>query len=135
MDNFNFMKTLKSKNILLVLLGVFILFDIEIPKEASNFLNTVFGKVLVFSMSVSAFSLGPVFGAMSMVAAYILFVRSNKGVRVNVSRSIPSEEKKEKFFKNVEQNEFPRTLEEKMVQQMVPLVHSFDSKPDFGSIN
>jgi len=130
----NFMKAIKSKNVLLVLLGIFILFDIDVPQPAAEFLNTVFGKVLVFSMGVSAFSLGPVFGAMSLVAAYVLFVRSNKGVRVVVSKSVPSEEKKEKFFNNVEQNEFPRSLEEEMVQQMVPLVHSGDSKPDFDTL-
>ena len=129
----NFMKTLKSKNVLLVFLGLFILFDIDVPQSAADFLNTVFGKVLVFAMGVSAFSLGPVFGAITMVAAYVLFVRSNKGIRVVVSKSVPSEEKKEKFFNNVEQNEFPMSLEEKMVQQMVPLVNTKDYKPNFDS--
>jgi len=127
----NFMNTIKSKNVLLVMLGIFILFDIDIPQSVADFLNTVFGKVLVFVMGVSAFSLGPVFGAMSMVAAYVLFVRSNKGVRVVVSKSVPSEEKKEEFFNNTEQNQFPRTLEEQIVRQMIPLVHSGKQKPDF----
>lgn len=126
-----FMNTLKSKNVLLVLLGIFILFDIDVPHSVAEFLNTVFGKVLVFVIGVSAFSLGPVFGAMSMVAAYVLFVRSNKGVRVVASKSVPSEEKKEEFFNNTEQNQFPRTLEEQMVVQMVPLVHSEKQKSDF----
>lgn len=128
------MNTLKSKNVLLVLLGIFILFDIDVPHSVAEFLNTVFGKVLVFVMGVSSFSLGPVFGAFSMVASYVLFVRSNKGVRVDTSKSIPSEEKKEEFFNNTDQNQFPRTLEEEMVEQMVPLVHSGKQKPDFNSL-
>jgi len=132
MVKFDFLKICKSQNVLVVLLGFFILFDIDVPKSVAGFLNTVFGKILVFSLAVSSFSLGPLCGSLAMVAAYVLFVRSNVKAQITQPRSVPSENKKVGFFQNTENNTFPKTLEEQMVQDMVPLVTDSNIK-DYDS--
>lgn len=111
-----------SKTLLVVLLTVFILFDIRLPKFVEQFLQSFFGKVALFLSAVALYSQGPIVGSLALVAAYVILVRTSSVLPLNTSSFVPSEKKKEKFFRNTKNNHFPKTLEEEMVNNMVPLI-------------
>jgi len=111
-----------SNNLLQILLLLFIIFDIQVPVFISHFTNTIFGKILVFVLSVSAFTLGKITGSLALVSAYVLLTRSNNLIPLNHADFIPSEKKKQEFFENTSNNHFPKTLEEKTINNMIPLV-------------
>ena len=111
-----------SKTLLVVLLTVFILFDIRLPKFVEQFLQSFFGKVALFLSAVALYSQGPIVGSLALVAAYVVLVRTSSVLPLNTSSFVPSEKKKEKFFRNTKNNHFPKTLEEEMVNNMGPLI-------------
>lgn len=111
-----------SKNVLLVLLLIFIIFDIQVPNFVSQFLSSVFGKVFLFAASIFLYSQGPLVGSLALVAAYLLLVRTNNVLSIDTQKFIPSEKKKQVFFEKNLNNHFPKTLEEEMVSHMVPLI-------------
>ena len=111
-----------SKNLLIVLLITYIVFDIKSPEFVRQFLHSFFGKLLVFIVAVSLFSQGPLVGSLALVAAYTLLVRSSSIIQLNTDEFIPDQKKKEKFFRSTLNNHFPKTLEEEMVKHMIPLV-------------
>lgn len=111
-----------AKTLLVVLLITFILFDIRLPKFVEQFLQSLFGKVLLFLSAVALYTQGPLVGSLALVAAYVVLVRTSSILPVNTSSFIPTQKKKEKFFRNTLNNHFPKTLEETMVKNMVPLV-------------
>ena len=111
-----------SKTFLVVLLTIFILFDIHLPKFVEQFLQSFFGKVALFLTAVALYSQGPIVGSLALVAAYVVLVRTSSVLPVNTSSFVPTQKKKEKFFRNTGNNHFPKTLEEEMVHKMIPLV-------------
>ena len=52
----------------------------------------------------------------------MLLVRSYKLISLDTNKYIPSEVKKNEFFQNTLNNKFPKTLEENMVNNVVPLI-------------
>jgi|TARA_B110000967_G_scaffold209170_1_gene264112 hypothetical protein len=115
------MKT-NSNYILKILLLLFIIFDIQIPTFISNFTQSIFGYVFIFSLAVSAFSIDKITGTLALVSTYVLFTRANIIIPQNNDDFIPTEEKKQEFFENSLNNFFPKTLEEQTVNNMIPLV-------------
>ena len=113
-----------SKNLLLLLLIVYILFDIKSPIFVKQFLHSLFGKILLLLVAISLFSQGPLVGSLALVASYILLVRSSSMIQLNTDEFIPDQKKKEKFFRSTLNNHFPKTLEEEMVKNMIPLVNN-----------
>jgi hypothetical protein len=111
-----------SKNLLIVLLITYIIFDIKSPEFIRQFLHSFFGKLLVFILAIALFSQGPLVGSLALVAAYTLLVRSSSIIQLNTDEFIPDQRKKEKFFRKTLNNHFPKTLEEEMVKHMIPLV-------------
>jgi hypothetical protein len=113
-----------SKNLLIVLLIVYIIFDMDSPEFIRQFLQSFFGKFLTFIVSIALFSQGPLVGSLGLIAGYILLVRSSTIIQLNTDEFIPDQKKKEKFFRKTSINHFPKTLEEEMVRNMLPLVNN-----------
>tara|TARA_B100000795_G_C22745288_1_gene417014 strand:- start:579 stop:995 length:417 start_codon:yes stop_codon:yes gene_type:complete len=111
-----------SNYMLKILLLLFIIFDIQIPTFISNFTQSIFGYVFIFSLAVSAFSIDKITGTLALVSTYVLFTRSITYVPQNNDDFIPTEKKKQEFFENSLNNSFPKTLEEQTVNNMIPLV-------------
>tara|TARA_A100001011_G_C13934023_1_gene684389 strand:- start:104 stop:526 length:423 start_codon:yes stop_codon:yes gene_type:complete len=112
-----------SKNILVGLLLLFIMFDIHPPSFVSQMLNTIFGKIALFGLVVSLYSQGSLVGSLALVAAYMLLTRSNTIMPVDTRQFVPTQKKKDEFFEKTLNNHFPKTLEEEMIHNMVPLVN------------
>jgi len=114
-----------SKNILVLLLLIFIIFDINPPMFVTTVFNNILGKILLFALSISLFKFGPLVGSLALVSSYLLLIRSNNLVSLDVNTYIPSEEKRTEFFQNTPKNKFPKTLEEQVVSDDVPLIKDF----------
>jgi len=112
-----------SKNILVGLLLLFIMFDIHPPSFVSQMLNTIFGKIALFGLVVSLYSQGSLVGSLALVAAHMLLTRSNTIMPVDTRQFVPTQKKKDEFFEKTLNNHFPKTLEEEMIHNMVPLVN------------
>tara|TARA_B100002051_G_C16683565_1_gene611265 strand:+ start:682 stop:1128 length:447 start_codon:yes stop_codon:yes gene_type:complete len=118
-----------SRNILILLLLIFIIFDIQPPEFLSKLLHTSMGKVSLLIVSLYLFTIGPFVGFLALTSAYLLSKNSNKVIDIiknrNVKKFIPSEKNKQEFFENTLNNHFPKTLEEEVVKDDVPLIKDF----------
>ena len=113
-----------SKTLLIILLIAYIIFDIQSPHFVKQLLQSFFGKLLLFILSISLFTQGALVGSLAFVAAYLLLVRSSSIIQLNTDEFIPDQKKKEKFFRSTLNNHFPKTLEQEMIKNMIPLVSS-----------
>ena len=97
--------------VLVFVLSVFIIFDIAPPP----FSDTLLGRLLIAGGVIFLLFVNPVVGALGVVAAYLLFRRVDS---VDQIKYIPSERKRMRHLRSM--NTFPKTLEEEIVQKMLP---------------
>ena len=109
------------------LLILYILAPIELPKDISNFANGIFGRVLVILLALSVFTQSnAIVGILGIIAAYTLIKRAEgQDSPIHSRKFVPSETTRASDF--TEFNQFPMTLEEEVVSEMAPLVHSDSS--------
>lgn len=119
-------KNEKMEYIVIVLMILFIMFDVRIPRIVANFVDNLVGRIVVIGLALSLLFVHKVLGVVAVVFAYELIKRSEQSTGTYQMRHfLPSESKKNKQFSDM--NQFPVTLEEEMIQKMVPLVDK--SKP------
>jgi hypothetical protein len=108
--------------ILIVLLIIYILLDIQLPKFISNAVDTIYGKIVLYVLALTIFlNVNKVVGVLAFIAAYTMIDRASKQTGTFAIRNyLPSEEKKVLDFSKF--NEFPYTLEEEEVARMAPIV-------------
>ena len=104
--------------VLAVLLIIFIVSDVRIPGVVGELVDTALGKIVVVMVALSLFGAHPVVGAIGLVAAYQLIMRS-QGLQV-ASLYIPSEIKKSRVLTAM--NQFPVTVEEEVISKQIPYV-------------
>ncbi len=126
-----------SNTALILLLVVFIVFDIHLPSFANDFINTYFGKFVLLVISLSLFAIGPFVGILGIIAILFALFRAgfsldNMNMNMNIKKFIPTENKRSTFFKNTMNNQFPKTLEEEMVKNMVPYVRNDNNSVSFS---
>lgn len=119
-------KNEKMEYIVIVLMILFIMFDVRIPRIVANFVDNLVGRIVVIGLALSLLFVHKVLGVVAIVFAYEVIKRSEQSTGTYQMRHfLPSESKKNKHFSDM--NQFPVTLEEEMIQKMVPLVDK--SKP------
>ena len=120
MSTFN--KLLKKDQhylVLMVLLAIFIIFDIQIPGPIAEIVNTVVGKVIVVVIALSfCATKQPILSALALVAAYELINRSSSITIGPVRQYLPTEVKKSRQLSAM--NQFPVTVEEEVIAEMIP---------------
>ena len=79
--------------ILLVLLAIYILFDVDVPDQVKEMVDSPFGKVVVAVLVISLVYVNPMVGALGVIAAYVLINKSGD-MTGPVHRHISSEVKK-----------------------------------------
>ncbi len=122
MKLFNDLMKKDSKHMLLIaLLIAYLVFDIQSPSLLNPFIDNIFGKIIILILAVSVFMHSdPVVGVLVLLAAYELVRRVSENTGSSIMKYLPSEFKKSGDFGAL--NEFPVTLEEEIVNSMVPLV-------------
>ena len=128
MDNlFKHMKKDQHHYVLAALLIIFIVSDVKVPNAVAELVDSTLGKIVVAIVALSLFSSHPVVGAIGLVAAYQLIMRS-QGMAAT-QQYIPSEHKKSQALSAM--NQFPVTVEEEVIANQIPYV--FKRKGGAGS--
>ena len=117
-DLFKIMKKDTHHYVLAALLIIFIVSDVQVPGIIGELVDTILGKIVVVMVALSLFATHPVVGAIGLVAAYQLIMRS-QGLQV-ASLYIPSEIKKSHVLTAM--NQFPVTVEEEVISKQIPYV-------------
>ena len=117
------MKDLKKNQhhyVLAVLLALFIVMDIEVPKVVASMIDNVLGKIVVIIGSLALFTINPLVGSLALVAGYVLIMRSaNSSGSLPMKLFVPTEAKKLNHM--VKMNVKPNTtLEEETIKNMLP---------------
>ena len=117
-DLFKIMKKDTHHYVLAVLLIIFIVSDVQVPGIIGELVDTILGKIVVVMVALSLFAAHPVVGAIGLVAAYQLIMRS-QGLQA-ASIYIPSEIQKSRVLTAM--NQFPVTVEEEVISKQIPYV-------------
>ena len=117
-DLLKIMKKDTHHYVLAVLLIIFIVSDVQVPGIMGELIDTILGKILVVMGALSLFAAHPVVGAIGLVAAYQLIMRSQGHQAAAIY--IPSEIKKSRVLTAM--NQFPVTVEEEVISKQIPYV-------------
>ena len=118
----NLKKLIATENRHQIILGVvfliYIVTSVPTPDFLAQMVNTSVGTAIVVILALSMLGCcNPIVAVLGLVAAYELVKRSGSAA---LMASVPSEVTK--LAQMERYNEFPKTLEEEMVQKMAPLV-------------
>ena len=113
--------------ILAILLAIFIVSDMSVPKSIEEFSHTLLGKVLIIGGALSLLFAHPLLGALGIVAAYRLIsntiVYSHGptgnfpiGRATQMAPPLPS-----RYGNLTPTNQFPLTVEEEVIRKMLPI--------------
>ena len=132
-----FFKKNMSHSLLAALLVLFIVLDIKIPREAAKLANTLLGRIVVAGAALGLLMNNQLLGVLAIVAGYELLQRSENvqggGKKLLLKnrrwkapngrhKYIPSERVKTRDFDVL--NQFPSTLEESVIHNMIPFVNN-----------
>ena len=119
--------------ILSILLSVFIIFDIKIPLVLAEIVDNAIGKIAVFVVALFLLSMNPLSGTIGLIAAYVLIQRSSEKTGTTAEkRYIPTETNKKKHLTAM--NDFPVTVEEEVINNMLPVVNRDYSTPSYKPV-
>ena len=124
----NIPKNQRGYYVLALLLCMFIVFPISIPKELARLVDTVIGKIIIAIILLNLFISHPLVGSIGVVAAYELLRRSAKQSHQHVGvnkKNIPSE--KQKTGNLTSFNQFPVTVEEIVINNKIPYSFNIDT--------
>lgn len=118
---FKLLKKERNEYIAIALMVAFIVFDVGVPKPVATLIDTLPGRVFIMAMAFSLLYVHRVLGVIAILFAYMLLHRSEKKTGTYQMRKfLPSQAKKDRQLSSF--NQFPTTLEEETVQNLVPLV-------------
>tara|TARA_B100001142_G_scaffold329919_1_gene395116 strand:- start:6934 stop:7347 length:414 start_codon:yes stop_codon:yes gene_type:complete len=104
--------------ILAILLAIYILFDMDVPDQVKEMVDSPFGKVVVAVLVISLVYVNPMVGALGIIAAFVLLNKSTD-MTGPVHRHISSEVKKTQHMKAMN-TKHPDNLEQSIVSKMLP---------------
>lgn len=117
------MKEEMNHYFVIFLMIVFIFSGMNVPNVVAEYIDIPIVKVFMYIIAGSMLFNHPVLGAVSLFFVYELILRSTKQTgNYYIQNHMPSEKQRASDF--VVMNDFPVTLEEEVVQKMVPMAHS-----------
>lgn len=133
------LKREKTEYVAITLMILFIITDTSLPGPFAELIDTIPGRVISISLALALLFVHRVLGVITLIFIYILIHRSEKKTGTYQMRKfLPSQAKKDKYLSAI--NQFPVTLEEEQVQNLVPLVNdgpltSANYKPVSGDLH
>ena len=119
----SYLKNMMSKKpqnfALIVLLVIFIVFNIEVPFFVAELMDNVLGKILIIVTSLSLLKIHPLVGILGLVAGYVLIERISNSTGTGPMMLYNPSEKK--MGEMTALNQFPVTVEEEIIQKMIPM--------------
>lgn len=115
---------------LAVLLVIVILVNMNMTYKTSTMVGSIYGIVIIVCFVLFLFTEGPILGILGLIAGYALLNQAGVFMPKQESSSglLPVENRGGMLLSPV--NQFPPTLEEAMVKQLVPIVAN-DDPPEF----
>lgn len=118
---FKLLKKEQNEYVAIFLMVLFIVFNVTVPEPLAVLIDTLPGRIIVMALAASLLYVHNVLGVIAIIFAYILIHRSERKTGTyHMRKFLPSEAKKDRHLSAM--NQFPSTLEEQMVQDMVPFV-------------
>lgn len=113
-------------NAIVVLLILYILFDTDVPHEIKVFVNEPLVKVVALTGCLYLTLKRPVLGCLSLIVLYELLTKKND--LINARQGISIEEEKERIMEHVAENNTKVTLEEEIVQNLIPYYNDMEEE-------
>ena len=111
--------------IVLVLVLLFVLYDTSLPSEIEEFVREPFGKFVLLVIVLGSFaSFGVIIGFLVMLGAYEILRRAGETHETRITNKLlkaPSKVYDDNQSLSA-MNQFPITLEEEVIHNMVPIV-------------
>jgi hypothetical protein len=127
------LKAHQNQYILTFLLVMYILLPISTPSLVANAVDNLLGRIVLIVVAISLLFHHPVLGAVALIASYELLYRSEKVTgSYQVRTFLPTEYNKGREINAL--NQFPSTLEEEMVKNMVPMKKKMLSNPAYKPV-
>tara|TARA_B000000557_G_scaffold257486_1_gene250835 strand:- start:1179 stop:1619 length:441 start_codon:yes stop_codon:yes gene_type:complete len=124
------LKQANQRNLLLILLVLFIIIDVQIPNAMADLLDNVFGKIIIVILVLSLLKINYILGVFGIVAGYTLLQRIAKKTGGVYRDYVPNEYIKAKKLEVM--NPIEHTLEEEVVKKMeTKLIPNVFSKPTY----
>lgn len=122
------MKKGSKDMVLIALMLIYLLFNVSTPDMLSKLIDNIYGNLVIIIVALHIFmnTENKVVGVLVLLSAYELIRRASNDTGSAVMKYLPSENKKNCNMSSL--NNFPVTLEEEMVNSMVPLVKHPASK-------
>ena len=115
------MPKMTPRNVGVALLVAFIAFEQDMPISVARAIDNPVGQIAVFAAAIYLFAISRMLGAVALVAAYELVRRAQKKTgRRAALKFLPGEDKK--YRELTLMNQFPASLEEEVVSNMVAFV-------------
>ena len=116
--------------LLIVLLTIFITLDVQVPLVVAELMDNVLGKIAIIVASLSLLKVHPLVGVLGLVAGYVLIERISTSTGTGpMELYTPSETKKLKQMTAL--NQFPYTVEEEVIQNMLPMTPPPLTPPEY----
>jgi hypothetical protein len=123
MNIYKVLKRERNEYTAIALMVLYIVSNMGVPQMLASLIDTMVGRVIVVAFAVSLLYVHKVLGVVALVFAYELIKRSEQTTgSYQVRHFVPSETKKNQHLTAM--NQFPVTLEEEMIQKLVPMVSS-----------
>jgi hypothetical protein len=111
------------ENFFVLIIAIFIIFNIEVSQETANIVDNLIVKVLLYIGVFFLFTTHKLLGAVAFIGVFELIRRSEKKTgKVVIKKYLPTQIKKDKHLNSL--NQFPVTLEEEIVSKMVPITNN-----------
>ena len=115
------MPKMTPRNVGVALLVAFIAFEQDMPIGIARAIDNPAGQIAVFAAAIYLFTKSRMLGAVALIAAYELVRRAQKKTgRRAAMKFLPGEDKK--YRELTLMNQFPVSLEEEVVTNMIPFV-------------
>jgi hypothetical protein len=115
------MPKMSPRNVGVALLVAFIAFEQDMPIGIARAIDNPAGQIAVFAAAIYLFTKSRILGAVALIAAYELVRRAQKKTgRRSAMKFLPGEDKK--YRELTIMNQFPVSLEEEVVTNMIPFV-------------
>jgi len=112
----------KTVYLFVFLIILFVTSNIQVPEVLANIIDNPLGQISIYLIALSLFFVNNVLGAVALIGAFELIRRSEKKTGTyQIKRFLPSQTHKDRHLSSF--NQFPLTLEEEVVSNMVPLVN------------
>ena len=105
--------------VLMVVMALFIIFRVEVPRNIAGLVDSIVGRVVLGLLVVFMFITNKILGILGIVTYFVLLSRSTQTTGTHaVNNYLPSQRVHDREMSAF--NQFPETLEEEIVQKLVP---------------